>query len=70
LSQEAVYLILKELGGKATTKQIREKAKEKYPNLSLWMYVNNRLRKLENSGYVKGDRTGKEIIWKIIAKYP
>lgn len=70
MSQHDVYLILKELGGKATTKQVSELAKEKYPNLSLHMYVNNRLRKLEKNGYVKVNRSGKIFVWQIISDYP
>jgi Fe2+ or Zn2+ uptake regulation protein len=70
MSQEAIYLILKELGGKATTKQISEKAKEKYPNFALWSYVGNRLKKLEKNGYVKRDVAGKEIVWSITTTYP
>jgi len=35
MSQEEVYKILEELGGKATNKQVRLRAKEKFPDLSL-----------------------------------
>jgi len=64
-----VYLILRELGGGATTKQISIRAKEKFPTLSLYLYVNNRLRKLEKNGYVKRTIKGKECFWQIIAEY-
>lgn len=47
MSQEDVYAILKELGGEATSKEIRERAKKKYPQRTLYMYVPNRLRKLQ-----------------------
>lgn len=70
LSQREVYLILKELGGEATTKQISLRAKEKFPTLSLHAYVNNRLVKLEKNGYVQRTREGRNTLWKIIAEYP
>jgi len=64
MSQQDVFKILKDLGGEATTKQIREMAKKRYPNSTLYSFVTNRLRKLEKWGYVKEDRT-KET-WKIV----
>ncbi|MEM2507679.1 MAG: hypothetical protein QXF61_11620 [Nitrososphaeria archaeon] len=69
MSQKEVYEILKELGGEATTKQISQKAKEKFPNLSLYLYVSNRLRKLEKNGYVKRVIKDGKIVWKIVAEY-
>ena len=50
MSQAEVYKILKELGSQATTRQISDRAKVKFPRLSLYMYVYNRLRKLEKKG--------------------
>jgi uncharacterized membrane protein len=70
LSQQEVYLILKELGGEATTKQISIRAKEKFPDATLYTYVHNRLTKLEKNGYVKRIAKGKEEFWQIIATYP
>jgi len=58
MSQRDVYVILVELGGGVTTKQIKNRAKEKYPGRTLYLYVLNRLIKLERYGYVK--RTKKE----------
>jgi len=69
LSQKEVYDILKELGGEATTKQIKMKAREKFPGLSLYTYVTNRLHKLEKNGCVKKIIKDGEIAWKIIAEY-
>jgi uncharacterized membrane protein len=57
MSQEEVLRILKELGGEATTKEIRDLAKKKFPTSTLYSYVTNRLRKLEKWGYVKQDKT-------------
>jgi Fe2+ or Zn2+ uptake regulation protein len=69
MSQKEVYEILKELGGEATTRQIAIRAKEKFPGLSLYLYVSNRLHKLEKNGYVKRIIKDGKIVWKIIADY-
>lgn len=70
MSQEEVYKILKELGGIATQKQIKQRAKEKFPSFSLFQYVGNRLRKLERNGYVVSFTSNKgETTWKIIQDY-
>jgi len=68
MSQEDVFLILKELGGEAPTDQIKKIAKEKYPRRSLHGYVLNRLRKLEKWGYVKKVETEHGAVWKIMKK--
>jgi len=61
MSQEDVLLILKDSGGEATTKQIREDAKKKYPNRTLYMYVSDRLYKLKKWNIIikDGERDGK-----------
>jgi len=69
LSQKEVYEILKELGGEATTKQIAQRAKEKFPGLSMHSYVSNRLHKLAKNGYVKKIIKNGELRWKITAEY-
>jgi DNA-binding HxlR family transcriptional regulator len=53
MSQRDVYEILKEIGGKATTNEIRNLAKNKYPNRTLYQYVSDRLKKLQKWGYVE-----------------
>jgi uncharacterized membrane protein len=70
MSQEEVYKIIKELGGEATYRQIKQRAKEKFPNSTLWQYVGDRLKKLEKKGYVKKVEINDEIIWKIVEDYP
>lgn len=69
MSQEKVYKILKELGGEATIKEIRKKAKEKYPKDSLYTYASLRLKQMEKWGIVKqiGDNTMPK--WKIMKKW-
>lgn len=61
MSQEDVFNIIKELSGEATTKEIRELAKKKYRERTLYLYVLNRLKKLEVNGKIirKGEK------WKI-----
>jgi len=67
MSQLEVYKILKELGGEATTDEISELAKKKFPEYTLHMYVINRLKKLKKKGIViKIDKNK----WKIIDKFP
>jgi hypothetical protein len=36
MSQKEVYDIIKELGGEATYREIKRRAKEKFPNLTLF----------------------------------
>jgi DNA-binding Lrp family transcriptional regulator len=61
MSQEDVLDILKELKGNATTKEIRDFAKKKYRERTLYLYVTNRLKKLEKNGKIT--REGEK--WKI-----
>uniref|UniRef100_A0A7V3KNY3 Uncharacterized protein n=1 Tax=candidate division WOR-3 bacterium TaxID=2052148 RepID=A0A7V3KNY3_UNCW3 len=70
MSQKEVYEIIKELGGEATYSEIKRRAKEKFPNLTLWQYVTDRLKKLEKKGYVIKIKRGDEIVWKIVEEYP
>ena len=63
MSQEDVLNILKDLKGEATTKQIRDVAKKRFPYRTLYLYVNNRLRKLEKNKKVKRDGEKWKIIW-------
>lgn len=67
MSQKAVYELLKELGGRATSREISRLAKERYPIYTLHLYVTNRLHKLERNGIVKQDKEG---YWEIIDEYP
>lgn len=71
MSQTEVYTILVEFGGSATSSEIRDAAKNKFPNLTLHTYVTNRLRKLEKNGYVISDTVGNSIVWTITnLKFP
>lgn len=62
MSQEDVLNILKDLKEEATGKQIRETAKKRFPYRTLYLYVNNRLKKLEKNKKIK--KEGEK--WKII----
>lgn len=72
MSQKIVYQILEELGGKATFSDIKNKAKEKYPNYTLYTYVGQRLRGLKNWGYIEyiKDKKQKEGIYVIREPFP
>jgi len=65
MSQRDVYDILVKLGGKATTSEIKAKAKEIYPNRTLYTYVVNRLKKMEVYGYVKKEEIDGETYWSV-----
>lgn len=52
MSQKIVFEILQELGGEASTTQIKEIAKEKYSRRSIGDYISNRLASLEKKGFV------------------
>lgn len=64
MSQTEVMIILDELGRRATNKAIVNKAKEKFPGLSLHQYVGLRLWKMKEHGYVGFDSKSRE--WYII----
>jgi len=66
MSQTEILAILKELGGEATTKEIKKRAKEKFPDCTLHIYVKNRLLKLKKWGYVEEILLDKDSLWKII----
>ena len=70
MSQKAVYDLLKELDGTATTKQIRELAKKRYHAHTLYLYVTNRLKKLERNGYIIHEEGAGGPLWKIIKGHP
>lgn len=67
LSQELVYLLLRELGGTAFTTEIRRLAKEKYPEATLYTYVADRLRRLAKWGYI---RKNPDKSFTIVSNYP
>jgi hypothetical protein len=60
MSQIETMIILRELGGRATSKVIRDRCKEKFPNYSLWQYVTERLNRLIYYGDVGFDKETKE----------
>jgi len=55
MSQEDVYKLIKLLGGRATTSEIRELARRTYPDRTLYQYVGDRLKKLQKWGLVEKD---------------
>lgn len=68
MSQREVFKVLKELGGRATTKEIKETIRSKFPDTTLYLYVTNRLKKLERKGFVR--RVIKDdVYWEITKEY-
>jgi len=61
MSQQDVYEILCELGGEATTEEIRQRAAEKFPERSLHLYVTNRLNKLRKWGAVERREVERDV---------
>ena len=61
MSQEDILCILKELKGKASTEEIRKLAKKRYHSETLYLYVTDRLKKLERNNKII--KEGKK--WKI-----
>jgi hypothetical protein len=55
MSQYEARIILLELGGVATTTEMKEKAREKFPHSTLHMYIGQRLRKMEEWGEVSSE---------------
>jgi hypothetical protein len=60
MSQQAVLELLTELGGTASSSEIIRLAREKYPELSLWQYIGDRLRKLKRWRLVDYDTNSKK----------
>jgi len=64
MSQEDTFKILKELKGEATTKEVKELAKKKYRERTLYLYIGDRLKKLERNNKIT--KEGEK--WKIKKK--
>jgi hypothetical protein len=60
MSQQTVLELLAELGGTASSSEIIRLAREKYPDLSLWQYIGDRLRKLKRWGLIDYDTNSKK----------
>jgi hypothetical protein len=60
MSQKIVFQLLKDLGGRATWKQVSELAKERYPDASLHTYVGQQLKRLQRWGEVDYDSRTRE----------
>lgn len=64
MSQRIVLELLKELGGKAKTREISNLAKIRYPESCLYEFVGHKLERLASWGYVHHDRING--IWYIV----
>lgn len=66
MSRLLIFRMLRQLGGTATTKQIRDAARKMYPHKTLWRYVSNRLKVLEEQGFISSEKKPKRRrIWTI-----
>lgn len=65
---EKVYNIIKELGGEATVKQIKEKVQEKYPE-DKSLIINIRNRALYKLRYWKYIEESGPATWKIVKEF-
>lgn len=66
MSQDEVMNIIRELGGKATSAEIRKRAKEKFPDATLYQYIADRLHKLEGKKVIARRKKNNEDLWVII----
>lgn len=65
MSQLEALIIVVELGGRdhpVTTKEVKAKALEKFPDLALHTYVGIRLARLRANGYIKGTPKGWTVV--------
>lgn len=65
MSQAETFGLLKELGGRATSKELKQLAKERYPELTLWIYISKRLRQLRYNGKIDFNEATNEWYIKI-----
>jgi uncharacterized membrane protein len=66
MSQNKVYGILKEIGGEASTSEVRRRLEEKYPDSTLHEYVTNRLRSLEEKDVIEIDKSSRPYYVRIV----
>jgi len=64
LGQRIVLELLKDLGGKAKTRENSNLAKIKYPESCLYEFVGHKLERLASWGYVHHDRING--VWPVI----
>ena len=65
MSQKEVLRILKDLGGRATSSEIRQQAKRDFPDRKLYNYVSMRLESLQNRDLVLKEETDNGICWAV-----
>jgi hypothetical protein len=65
MSQSETLEILKGLGGRGKVRDIKQKAKEMYPQYSLYKYIGNQLTRLRVKGDVSYDPVSRE--WTLVS---
>ena len=68
MSQRVVLELLKELGGKAKTREVSNLAKIRYPESCLHEFVGHKLERLAAWGYVHHDRVNN--MWLVLDSKP
>lgn len=65
MSQKEVLKILKDIGGEATSSEIREQARQEFPNRQLFNYASMRLNSLKKRGLVSKNKDNDDVVWSI-----
>jgi TATA-box binding protein (TBP) (component of TFIID and TFIIIB) len=65
MSQREIFRILKNLQGKASSSEIRQQAKQNFPDRELFAYTSVRLHSLQKRGLVSKTRSNGESCWSI-----
>jgi phage gp45-like len=65
-AQERLFNAIKELGGKASTAQIRAAVVEDLPSMKFSGQVTSTLWNLEEYGFVSCEKIGAENVWSVV----
>lgn len=63
MSQDDVLDVLRELGGRATTLEVRAECRRRWPDRTLDQYAHSRLRQLVRWGLVRRESRGRLAVW-------
>lgn len=65
MSQKEVLRILKNIGGRATSSEIRQQAKQDFPDRKLFSYISRRLESLQKRDLVSKEEVNGGVYWTI-----
>lgn len=63
MSQDDVLDVLRALGGRATTSEVRAECRRRWPDRTLDQYAHHRLRRLLSWGLVRREARGRLVVW-------